>query len=514
MGIKKGTKHNIGITVREVDAWLRKARPGAEKRVAKGLSLRCSAGGTFWSFRATSPVTGHQRRYDLWADDPAGEKSYPEASLAEACARAARLRELIGAGIDPELQAQQARERAAEEQRLAAEVERAVALERERRVTVRQLFERWAATQLAPRPRTDGSRQGRKDGGQYVREMFERWLFPKWGDVPAAELTKADWLGPLDAAKGEGKLRTANMLLAEEKQMLNFAVDRALVPSNPLALVKKRSIGGADTARERVLSEEEIGELATALPAAKLGERTECAIWLTLATGVRIGELTGPVWAEDLPAAAKARQVRLAQLQAICEPLDIKLGVVDLAARTWYLPTTKNGRDHRIHLSDFALTQLRRLHALREPLHAPDDLGREGAANANSAYSPWVFPGRDNRLPLNVKSIGKQLADRQRPAAKRLAGRTTATSSLALPGGRWTAHDLRRTSASMMARLGFATDVVNEALNHITTDRMARVYIRDRREADQRRAFDTLGLRLAQVLSGLTPAKVLPLRAA
>ncbi len=52
--------------------------------------------------------------------------------------------------------------------------------------------------------------------------------------------------------------------------------------------------------------------------------------------------------------------------------------------------------------------------------------------------NPWVFPATDARVPVGVQSIGKQLADRQRDPEKRLENRTKATTSLAVPGGRWT----------------------------------------------------------------------------
>jgi integrase len=128
--------------------------------------------------------------------------------------------------------------------------------------------------------------------------------------------------------------------------------------------------------------------------------------------------------------------------------------------------------------------------------------------------TPWVFPATDNRRPVCVKSFGKQLGDRQRPPEARMSNRTKATESLSLPGGRWTAHDLRRTSATLMARLGFGSDTINECLNHMQSDRMARVYIQDRREADQVRAFDALGARLAGLVGGAGASNVVHLRAA
>ena len=48
-----------------------------------------------------------------------------------------------------------------------------------------------------------------------------------------------------------------------------------------------------------------------------------------------------------------------------------------------------------------------------------------------------------------------------------------------------------------MARLGFGNDVIDAALNHVIGNRVTRVYVRDRREADQARAFDALGQHLA-----------------
>jgi len=64
---------------------------------------------------------------------------------------------------------------------------------------------------------------------------------------------------------------------------------------------------------------------------------------------------------------------------------------------------------------------------------------------------------------------------------------------LALSGGRWTAHDLRRTAATFMAALGVSGDVIDECLNHVIESRVRRIYIRDRRIAQQRQAFDALG---------------------
>ena len=190
-----------------------------------------------------------------------------------------------------------------------------------------------------------------------------------------------------------------------------------------------------------------------------MGPRSVAALWLILATACRVGEAMGARWEH-----------------------------VDVQRRTWYLPETKNERDHTIHLSDFALRQFERLAGLRE-------------CRADGAPVPWVFPSASGSAHVWVKSFGKQLSDRQRPAERRLSNRAKNTSALSLPGGKWTAHDLRRTAATLMARAGIATDTIDECLNHKLQSKMARVYIKDRRLAEQARAFDALGARLEQIIS-------------
>jgi len=451
---KTGAKYNIGITHREVLGWLKKAPAGGELRAAKGLYLRKTEGGAFWVYRYRSPETGKQVRARLWADDERGMIGFPAASLEEATHRAGALRARVGDGVDPVNAAQQARAKARED---AERAEAAAELQRQRSLSIRQLFDRWQSVELQPHLRADGKRAGRKDGGLYVKDQFTRHLFPKIGDIAAADLRKADVLAVLDVLKAQGKLRTCNVLLASLKQMLRFALAREIVERNVLDTVTKRDAGGAEVERERVLSSDELKVLAAQIPAAKLDARSAHAIWLILATGCRVGELMGAQWKD-----------------------------VNTKEKSWYLPETKNERPHTIHLSEFAVGHFDAIAGLKRP---------------EEPVLPWVFPNARGNGPVCVKSFGKQLADRQKPDSEPFKGRSKKTTSLQLKGGRWTAHDLRRTGATLMAQLGFSTDVIDECLNHIIQSRVSRVYIRDRRETDQAKAFDALGVRLTQLLA-------------
>jgi integrase len=228
--------------------------------------------------------------------------------------------------------------------------------------------------------------------------------------------------------------------------MFRFASDREIVARNPLDGIRRASIGGKDVERDRILSDE------TRPPVGRgrqrnLSRRSELAVWLIL-----------------LRRAGLAKRWRHGG------------NTSTWIKRTWYLPETKNQRDHVIHLSDFALQQIEALSSLRE-------LDRGGSS------VPWLFPTKSGTGHLCVKSFGKQLADRQRTEADRLQNRTKQTDSLALQGGRWVAHDLRRTAATMMARSGVPTDVIDECLNHKLRSKVSRVYIKGSAAAGASRCF-------------------------
>jgi integrase len=350
---------------------------------------------------------------------------------------------------------------------------------KDRRKTFRQVFDQWLLT-LKPTVDSNGKRHGRKDAGAYTKQQFTRRVFGTLGDVPIEDVTKPDLLKILGDAKADGKMRTANVLLADLKQMFRFALAWEYIEKDPMATVdKKRDAGGDDVERDRCLTDEEIEALVKQLPNANLAERSRLGLYVILSTGCRIGELVSAKW-EDVHISDDNKQ------------------------RHWYLPETKNQRDHTIYLSDFALTQFRALKALCQT--DEDDPNK---------IAPWVFPNRKGDGHLDIKTLGKQFADRQRPEGKKqLKRRSTKNMTLALNGGRWTAHDLRRTAATIMARLGVSTDVIDECLNHKIEKRVSRVYIQSRREPEQQRAFIKLGDHLNSLVNGKKTGVVIELTAA
>ena len=445
-----------------------------------GLYLRKRDASTLWYLRLTEPATGAQQWHRMFPDDPLG--GYPHRSLLDARAEAKRQWDLRSEGTDP--RALRLKTIATKRQ---ADLDEAAAAKR--KVTVRVLFERWCAVDLQPRVGTDGKRIGRKDAGAYTRAQFERRVFPTIGNAAADEIKRGDLLELLDAAKSEGKLRTANILLTDLKQMFRFALARDLVLRNPLDSVAKRDVGGPSVQRDRVLTVEEIRQLPGSIEASGLHARFAAAIWLILATGVRVGELLGAVWLDEERDPSRieddrGRERRKAGLR--------QHEAQDLAPARDKEPARPHHSPERVR--DRAVRETGATHGGNN-----DDPDRS---------EPWVFPNMANDGPVGVKSFGKQLSDRQKTPERRLSHRSKATTSLLLSRGRWTAHDLRRTAATRMAEIGISGDVIDECLNHMIESRVRRTYIRDRRITEQRKAFDALGARLRALLAGPASGKL------
>ena len=128
-----------------------------------------------------------------------------------------------------------------------------------RQITVRGLFELWRDIELRKHDLAEGGHRGRKDGGEYVFEQFERHVFPHVGAAPVAEIRKSDVLALIDRVRVDGKMRTANVLLSSLKQMFRFALVREHIDRNPLDTVTKRDAGGKDTERERTSARTRFG---------------------------------------------------------------------------------------------------------------------------------------------------------------------------------------------------------------------------------------------------------------
>ncbi len=281
--------------------------------------------------------------------------------------------------------------------------------------------------------------------------MFEKDVLPFLGKMAVADVKKGHITEVTDALLARGVNRMAKLIFSLMRQMFRFAVDRDLIEHDPTASIRKAKIGGKDVERDRVLSDDEIRELAKLTPEAGLLPSTEAAIWIALSTCCRIGELLNARWEH-----------------------------LDLAKGSWIIPAenSKNGKAHSITLSSFTIQQFERIKALN---------GR----------SDWCYPNTDGSQPVCSKTVTKQLGDRQRhPSQGVMSNRSAKSQALLLAGGKWTPHDLRRTGATIMTALGVLPEVAERCLNHTEENKVKRTYQRHSYANEMANAWNRLGQHL------------------
>lgn len=343
----------------------------------------------------------------------------------------------ISDGLDPALGKQLDKERNRQQQ-LSEKAELSAI---ENRITVNALFDRWQLLEIC----------NRKDKGKEVRRLFEKDVLPHIGQLAVEDVKKSHVIAVVDKLLERGVDRLAKITLSLLRQMFRFAIDRDIIEADPTATIRKSKIGKPDTIRERYLSDDEIRELSQKLADADLIKSTECAIWIALATGCRIGELLKTKW-ED----------------------------VDLENGTWLIQSenSKNGESLTVYLSAFSINQFKTLNAL-------------------SGSSLWCYPNRTGKSHVCEKTVTKQIADRQlSDSRKPMSHRSKNANSLELSGGPWRPHDLRRTAGTLMIALGILPDIADRCLNHKEQNRIRRVYFRHNYEVEKQQAWHLLGERL------------------
>jgi integrase len=341
----------------------------------------------------------------------------------------------------------------------AAERKEAVAAEWAKRVrgrlTLAVLIQDWARLHLVhrrPRYATEAVRA--------LRHGFAKHL-----DRPAEDLDRAIVVRALDslsrrpgdrggsrptALRGTG---IAGRTAAYGRACFAWAMKRGTVRSNPFVDLPLSTVVNK---RDRVLSDEEAAAVWRAAGKAPLPYGA--IVHLLMLTGQRRDEVAGMTWAE------------------LSE---------DLA--TWTIPATrtKNGIPHLVPLSQ-PVSKI--LQVLRSD--GPGDV--QGAHQR--AKLALVFPG-ERGTPFSGWSKAKSALD----AASGVSG--------------WWLHDLRRTLATGLQRLGVRLEVTEAVLNHLSGSRAGVVGIYQRHDwaKEKRSALDAWSAHLLAMAEGrLTAGKVLP----
>lgn len=362
--------------------------------------------------------------------------TYPETSLADARKNRNAARDDVKAGISP-LDKQSV-------QRASAAA--AIALSKSEK-TVGELFDDWERVYLVTH---------QKDKGAFTKAAYKLDVDPVIGMLRARDVRLPHIIQVIDRILDREARRKANLVLSLMRQMFRHGLGRGMVDTDPTLGISKKQAGGKETPVDRNLSESEIKQLQGLLPISGMPTRYQAGLLLILATGARVGELLHAQWKH-----------------------------VDEDAGVWVIPAenAKNDREHLIHLSAFALQQLKAIGALRS--------------------SSYLFPGRQPDHPVSDKALTKAVRDRIR--ATPLKKRTPHSGTLLLERGEWSPHDLRRTMASRMGDLGVQPHVIERCLNHIQQG-IVGVYQRQEYLAERKTAYELWGDRLEH-LTSVSPAQ-------
>jgi integrase len=232
---------------------------------------------------------------------------------------------------------------------------------------------------------------------------MRRWIIPVLGSSSLPNITRKDIVSVLDRVPGSSSALPRS-LFALIRKLFNWAVERGDIERSPIEAMRGPA---APQSRDRVLSDEELWFVI--LCSEEVGEPFCTFIRLLILTGQRREEVAGMKWNE-----------------------------LDRHVMKWSIPSerSKNRNVHDVPLSEIACSTLDRLAGgTRWP--------KRGYVLTTTGSTPISgYSKAKARLDRIVADVMK----REIPA--------------------WRLHDLRRTFATNMQRLGVRFEVVEALLNH------------------------------------------------
>lgn len=248
-----------------------------------------------------------------------------------------------------------------------------------------------------------------------TERLLRKDVVPEWRGRRVQEIAKKDVLALLDKIVDRGAAIGANRTLAAMRRMFNWCVDRGLLEASPCDRVRAPT---GERSRDRVLTDAELAEVWHA--SEKIGWPFGPMVQVLMLTAQRRGEVAGMRWPE-----------------------------IDLEQALWVIPRerSKNGIAHEVPLSPNVVALLEGLPHIRSQAGFVFTTTGESIV---TGYSRAKF------------RLDKEIMDHRQEAAAEFDDPDRKVEAMTP----WTIHDLRRTAATGMARLGIAVPVVEKVLNH------------------------------------------------
>lgn len=291
-----------------------------------------------------------------------------------------------------------------------------------------------------------------------ARRYIENHLKPSLGSKPLPQIGRDD-LQPLFDCIPARKKATRRALFACASTFFGWAEKRGMIVGNPLAAMERPSPANA---RKRVLTDAELADTFRAT----LDCRAPFGVFfrLLILTGQRRSEVAGMEWSE-----------------------------LDRASAVWTIPAerAKNKAAHIVPLSAPVLEELDRL------------AGVEGQEKPNWPVSGFVLTTTGENA---ISGISKAKLALDAAIEKARDGEALAA---------WRIHDLRRTLATGLQRLGVRFEVTEAVLNHVSGAKsgVAGVYQQHDWKEEKRSALDAWARHVASIVNpapadNVTPFKV------
>lgn len=264
-----------------------------------------------------------------------------------------------------------------------------------------------------------------KRGAESAR-LLRRDFVSLFGSKPASELTRRELQDELIRPTLLKHPRKATQLLSRIRCAYVHAVEQGRLPdsfSPPTLGIK----GASQVRRKRALTDAELATFLKWLPHSPYSRMVRESLKLVLLTGCRSGEVIAARWND-----------------------------IDLERAVWTLRETKNGEPHDVMLPQQAVELLNY---------------RKGLDKV------FVFPSRTPGQHVAQKALG--LAQY---TARHVEPESGAKDPIEVP---WTVHDLRRTVATGLAKLGCPRVVQDRILNHVDSS-VAAIYDRHTYDAEAR----------------------------
>jgi integrase len=281
---------------------------------------------------------------------------------------------------------------------------------------------------------------------EFVRQL-EKEIVGRWRGRRLADIARRDVNAMLDEIVDRGSPIASNRVFSIFRKLCRWAAAREIIERSPCDGVQVR---GTETPRDRVLDDRELRLIWAASDT--LGFPFGAIVKLLTLTGQRRGEVAGMRWSE-----------------------------IDLDKRIWSLPgeRVKNKRPHVVPLAPAAVDILKGLPRFETDL---------------------LFPTREGSGPVSGFSAVKSRLDR--------AVAEAVEHDQSTPLAQWGFHDLRRSTASGMARLGVDLVVIEKTLNHVrgSFGGIVSVYQKFKYEDATRRALEVWAAHVEALVSGAPAA--------